>query len=84
MDFIFMRKLCKQCLKDAAYGIPLHLDYWFMRRALNVFPYISLCKMRHPLVGAIFGQILFLCANFTNHVPRTLYVKYQSIGIASS
>jgi len=40
-DFIFTRKLYKPCLKDAAYEIPLHLDYWFTRRRiLHVFPYI--------------------------------------------
>jgi len=41
VDFIFMCKLYKPCLKDAAYGISLYLDYWIMRRrAFNVFPYI--------------------------------------------
>jgi len=39
-----MHKLYKSCLKDAAYGIRLYLDYWFMKRtALNVYPYFSLC-----------------------------------------
>jgi len=37
-----------------------------------------------PPSGAIFGQILFVCAKFTNHAPRILYVKYQSIWTASS
>jgi len=32
--------------KDAAYEIPLHLEYLFTRRrVLHVFTYISLCKM---------------------------------------
>jgi len=71
------------CLQDAAYET-LHLDNWFMtRRALNVFSYkcIRPCKTKHPLLGPFFMQILFLCATFTNHVPRMLYVKYQSIWI---
>jgi len=46
-DFIFTCKLYKPCLQNAVYKIPLYLDYLFMRRrALNVFPYISLCKMK--------------------------------------
>jgi len=41
--------LSANCPKDAAYEIPLYLDYWFMRRrAFNVFPGISLCKMKRP------------------------------------
>jgi len=32
-----------------------------------------------PPCGAIFWQILFLCPNSTNHVPRMLYVEYQGI-----
>jgi len=36
------------------------LDYWFTRgRALNVFPYISLCKKKCPLVGPFLGGIYF-------------------------
>jgi len=72
-------------LKDAAYEIPLHLNYWFTRRiALHVFPCISQCKMKRPLIGAFLGGNYFLCAKYTNHVPRMLYVKYQSIWTASS
>jgi len=33
-------KVYTPCLKDAAYEIPLYLDYWFMRTTLNVFPYM--------------------------------------------
>jgi len=50
------------------------------------FKCISLYKpmlYEAPPSGAIFRQILFLYANFTNHVPRMLYVKYQSIWTAS-
>jgi len=55
-----MCRFYKPCLKDAAYEIPLCLDYWFMRRrALNVFPYIILCKMKRPLVGPILGGFYF-------------------------
>jgi len=86
-DFIFTCKLYKIDLKDAAYDIILHLDYWFTRKRglhVHVFPYISLCKMKRPLVGPFFGRILFLCAKFTNHVTRMLYLQYQSIWTASS
>jgi len=51
---------------------------------LHVFPYISLCKMKHPPSGAIFGRNLFLCENFTNHIPRMLFVRKKSIWTASS
>jgi len=45
VDFIFMRKLYKPYLQDAAYEI--RLDNSFVRRrALNVLPYICLCKMQ--------------------------------------
>jgi len=38
-DLIFTRTFYKPCLKDAAYEIYLHLDYWFMRRrGLHYFP----------------------------------------------
>jgi len=59
-DFIFMQKVYNPCLKDAAYKIPLYLDYWFMRRrAFNIFPYISLCEMKRPLVGLFLGGFYF-------------------------
>jgi len=85
VDTIYLtNKASKPCLKNVPYEIPLYLDYWFMkRRALNVFHKINLCKMKHPR-GAIFEQILFVCANFTIHFPKMLYVKYLSIWIASS
>jgi len=70
VDFMDMSKLYKPCLPDVAYEIPLYmyLDHWFTRRrVLNVFPYKSLRKMKHPL-----GP------KYTNNVPRMLYVKYQS------
>jgi len=36
------------------------LDYWFMRRrALNVFPYISIRKIKRPVVGPIVGRFYF-------------------------
>jgi len=58
--FYFMLWLYKPCLKDAAYEIPLYLDYWFMRRrAFNVFPCISLCQIKRPLVGPILGGFYF-------------------------
>jgi len=51
-----MCKVYSPCLKDAAYGIPLHLEYWFTRRrVLHVFSYISLCKMKRPLVWPFLG-----------------------------
>jgi len=60
-DFIFMCKVYKPCLKDAAYEFLLYLDYWFMRRrAFNAFPYITLCKMKHPLVGPFLGDFIFI------------------------
>jgi len=31
-DFILMHTLYTPCLKDAAYEIPLQLDYWFTWR----------------------------------------------------
>jgi len=55
-----MCELYKPCLKDAADEIHLHLDYWFMRRrGLHVFPYISLCKIKCPLMGPFFGWFYF-------------------------
>jgi len=60
--FYFNAQSSQTMSKDAAYmyEIPLYLDYLFMRRrALNVFPYISLCKMKHPLVGPILGGFYF-------------------------
>jgi len=78
-DFIVMHKLNKPYPKDATYGISLYLEYWFTRRrALNVFPYLTLCKIQHPYI-AIFMD-LFLIAMFTNHVLRMLYVKYRVFG----
>jgi len=59
-NLIFIRKLYEPCLQDAAYEIPLYLDYWFMRRtALNVFPYVSLSKMKSLLTWSFFGEICF-------------------------
>jgi len=56
MDYIFMCKLYKPCLKDVAHEIPLYLEYLFTRRrALYVLPYLSLCKTKCPLVGPILG-----------------------------
>jgi len=56
-----MCNLYKPRLKDAEYEIPFYLDYWFMRRrALNVFPYISLCKMKRPLVGPFLADFIFM------------------------
>jgi len=56
-----------------------------MRRwAFTVFPYINLCKMKRTLVVTIVGGFYFLCAKYTNHVPRMLYIKYQSIWNANS
>jgi len=53
-------QIYKPWLKDAAYEIPLYLDDWFTRRrTLNVFPYISLCKMKCPLAGPILGRFYF-------------------------
>jgi len=70
-DFILMHKLYKSFLKDAAYEIPLYLDHWFMRkRALNVFPYISLFKMKRPLAGPVLGGFYF-------YVLRMMYIVYQ-------
>jgi len=44
--------LYKSGLNAAAYEIPLYLGYNFMsRRSLNALPCISLCKMKHFLVG---------------------------------
>jgi len=40
VDFILLYKVNKPCLKEAAYEIPLYLDYWFTRRAVNVLSYI--------------------------------------------
>jgi len=55
-----MRIVYKSCLKDYEYEIPLHLDYWFTRiRGLHVFPYISLCKLKCPLVGPFLGGFYF-------------------------
>jgi len=62
----------------------LHMNFFYIwiigsrEEELSVFPYIS------P-IGAIFEMILFPCAKylFTNPVPRILYIKYQSIWIAS-
>jgi len=83
-DFIFTYKVYKPHLKDAAYEIHLHLDYWFMRRrGLHAFPYTSLCKKKRPLVGSFMGKLYFY-VQFTTHVPRMLYVKYQSIWFANS
>jgi len=53
-DFIVMRKLYIPYLEDAACEILLYLDYWFTgRRALNALPYISLLKMKRPIVGPL-------------------------------
>jgi len=44
-----------QTMSAAGNEILLYLDYWFMRRrALNVFPYLSLCKMKRPHFWANF------------------------------
>jgi len=52
--------LYKPCPKDAAYAFPLYLDYLFTRRrALNSFPYISLYKIKRPLVGLFLGRNYF-------------------------
>jgi len=52
--------------KDASYQIWLKSVQWFWRRShflkmsiLDVFPYISLCKMKHPLVGPFLGGFYF-------------------------
>jgi len=46
--------------KDASYQIWFKSVQWFSRvNVLNVFPYISLCKMKRPLVGPFFGRFYF-------------------------
>jgi len=84
-DFILTRKLYKLCLKDAAYEILLHLDYWFTwKRGLPVFPYVSLCKMKRPLVGPFWGGFYFYAQNLqTMSQGCCNYVKYHNIWTAS-
>jgi len=46
--------------KDTSYQMWLKSVQQFWRmRVLNVFPYISQCKMKHPLVGPFFGRFYF-------------------------
>jgi len=58
---LFLRVILQTCLKDAAYEIHLHLDYWFTRRrGLHLFPYIILCKMKRPLVRPFWADFIFM------------------------
>jgi len=46
-----MRKLYKPCLKDVAYEIPLYFGLLVHEKNSFGFPYISLCKIKSPLVA---------------------------------
>jgi len=77
-----MHNIYKFCPKDTAYEIPLYLDYWFTRTAFNVFPYISLSKIKHPLVGPLFGGVYFY-AHTLQTVLSMLHMKFLFLGIDS-
>jgi len=48
--------------KDASYQIWLKSIQWFLRvSVLNVFPYISLCTVKCPLVGPFFNRFILMC-----------------------